>query len=65
MAVLSAVLAFLVVSVGEASAHSRNARATTLVRQSAAVSTPVARMDSVANTARPVRVIYPAVVVAR
>jgi hypothetical protein len=64
MAVLSAVLAFVVVSVGEASVLSSNARTITLVRQ-LAVSATGASTDSVAIAPRPVRVIYPAVIVAR
>ena len=59
MAILSAVMAFVVVSVGEASANSRKARGELTKLERATVVSP----GTAAASGKPVRVVYPAMVV--
>jgi hypothetical protein len=63
MALLSAVLAFVAVSVGEASADPRRGGGLTLRTSAAAIADPAPERP--ASTGKTVRVVYPAVVVAR
>jgi hypothetical protein len=63
MAIFSAVIAFVVVSVGEASAQSRKSQS---AKQTEAAQTVSVELSPavVASTSRQVRIVYPAVVVA-
>ncbi len=63
MALLSAVLAFAVVSVGEASADPRRGGGLKLRTSAVSIADPAAERPL--NAGRTVRVVYPAVVVAR
>ena len=66
MALLSAVLAFVVVGIGEASAHSRKSRGErTKADQTRVVTLADASPELAAASGRSVRVVYPAVVIAR
>ena len=64
MACLSALLAFVVVGVGEASAHARKGRNVTATA-SPVVTLADIRLDVQPAPSRAVRVVYPAVVVTR
>ncbi len=63
MGVLSALIAFVVVSVGEASAQSRKGPPAKVAEKTSAASVDPSPA-AVTSTSRPVRVVYPAVVVA-
>ena len=66
MALLSAVLAFVVVGIGEASAHSRKSRGErTKVDATRVLTLADASPEMAAGSTRSVRVVYPAIVVAR
>jgi hypothetical protein len=66
MALLSAVMAFVVVGIGEATAHSRKSSGErTKADQTRVVSLADASTEIQAVSPRSIRVVYPAVVVAR
>ena len=65
MAIVSAVTAFIVVSVGEAAAHSRKGRGTRIGSDAPVVTLASTSPETPAGLSRSVRVVYPAVVVAR